>query len=56
MHPDSASRRRRERIRYDRIGYKVVRIGSTDEFYPNLSPLLATPCDFVIYRKDIQRE
>lgn len=41
---------------YDRIGYKVVRVGSTDEFYPNLSPLLATPCDFVIYRKDIQRQ
>lgn len=41
---------------YGHIGYKVVRVGSTDEFYPNLSPLLATPCDFVIYRKDIQRQ
>lgn len=40
---------------YDRIGYQVVRIAPAGEFYPNLSPLLATPCDFVIYRKDIQR-
>jgi GNAT superfamily N-acetyltransferase len=39
---------------YDRMGYKMVRTGSADEFYPNLSPLLATPCDFVIYRKDIR--
>ncbi len=41
---------------YVRIGYKAVRTGSTDEFHPNLSPLLATPCDFVIYRKDIQHK
>ena len=37
---------------YARIGYTVVRAGSTDEFYPQLTPLLATPCDFVVYRKD----
>ena len=37
---------------YTRIGYTVFRTGSTDEFYPQLTPLLATPCDFVVYRKD----
>jgi GNAT superfamily N-acetyltransferase len=37
---------------YSRIGYTVFRTGSTDEFYPQLTPLLATPCDFVVYRKD----
>jgi GNAT superfamily N-acetyltransferase len=39
---------------YARIGYTVFRTGSTDEFYPHLTPLLATPCDFVVYRKDIR--
>jgi GNAT superfamily N-acetyltransferase len=39
---------------YVRIGYKAVRTGSASEFHPDLSPLLATPCDFVVYRKDIQ--
>lgn len=41
---------------YDRIGYKAVRRGSTGEFHPNLSPSLAIPCDFVIYRKDIRHK
>jgi GNAT superfamily N-acetyltransferase len=36
---------------YTRIGYRVVRKGSIEEQYPNLAPLLATPCDFVIYHK-----
>jgi GNAT superfamily N-acetyltransferase len=39
---------------YARIGYTVFRTGSTDEFYPQLTPLLATPCDFVVYHKDIR--
>jgi GNAT superfamily N-acetyltransferase len=39
---------------YDRIGYTAVSRGSIDEFYPNLSPLLATPCDFIIYSKNIR--
>jgi GNAT superfamily N-acetyltransferase len=38
---------------YTRIGYRVVRTGTIDEAYPALAPLLATPCDFVIYRKDL---
>ncbi|HEX6521088.1 MAG TPA: GNAT family N-acetyltransferase [Streptosporangiaceae bacterium] len=39
---------------YARIGYQVIRTGTTDEFYPELTPLLATPCDFVVYHKDIR--
>jgi ubiquinone/menaquinone biosynthesis C-methylase UbiE/GNAT superfamily N-acetyltransferase len=40
---------------YTRIGYRVARTGTIDEAYPNLAPLLATPCDFVIYEKDLAR-
>jgi ubiquinone/menaquinone biosynthesis C-methylase UbiE/GNAT superfamily N-acetyltransferase len=40
---------------YTRIGYRVARTGTIDEAYPALAPLLATPCDFVIYRKDLAR-
>jgi hypothetical protein len=36
---------------YTRIGYRVARTGAIDEAYPALAPLLATPCDFVIYHK-----
>jgi GNAT superfamily N-acetyltransferase len=38
---------------YTRIGYRVARTGTIDEAYPDLAPLLATPCDFVIYQKDL---
>jgi GNAT superfamily N-acetyltransferase len=38
---------------YTRTGYRVARIGIIDEAYPDLAPLLATPCDFVIYRKEL---
>ena len=38
---------------YGRIGYAVTRTGTIDESYPHLAPLLATACDFVIYRKDL---
>jgi GNAT superfamily N-acetyltransferase len=36
---------------YSRIGYRPVRTGRLEESYPHLAPLLATPCDFVIYHK-----
>lgn len=36
---------------YTRSGYKLVRIGAIEESYPELAPLLATPCDYMIYRK-----
>ena len=38
---------------YTRIGYRPVRIGAIEESYPHLAPLLATACDFVIYRKGL---
>ena len=38
---------------YSRIGYRIIRRGTMDEYYPHLAPLLATPCDFVIYSKDL---
>ena len=41
---------------YSRIGYRIVRTGTIDEAYPELAPLLATPCDLVIYRKDLTSE
>jgi ribosomal protein S18 acetylase RimI-like enzyme len=41
---------------YTRIGYRVARTGSLDEAYPALVPLLATPCDFVIYHKDLDKD
>lgn len=36
---------------YSRMGYRPQRSGTIDEAYPHLAPLLATPCDFVIYKK-----
>jgi ribosomal protein S18 acetylase RimI-like enzyme len=36
---------------YTRIGYRVARRGAIDEAYPALAPLLAIPCDLVIYHK-----
>ena len=36
---------------YTRIGYRPVRTGRIDDDYAHLAPLLATPCDFVIYHK-----
>lgn len=38
---------------YTRIGYRPERTGAIDESYPQLAPLLATPCDFVVYHKDL---
>jgi GNAT superfamily N-acetyltransferase len=38
---------------YKRIGYRHIRTGALDTGYPALAPLLATPCDFVVYRKDL---
>ncbi|KAA0094126.1 N-acetyltransferase [Mycolicibacterium sp. P1-18] len=38
---------------YRRLGYVVVRAGLIEESYPHLAPLLATPCDFVVYQKPL---
>jgi ribosomal protein S18 acetylase RimI-like enzyme len=39
---------------YTRIGYRPVRTGQFEESYLELAPLLATPCDFVIYHKSLR--
>jgi predicted N-acetyltransferase YhbS len=39
---------------YGRIGYETVQVGKFEESYPDLADRLATPCDFLIYRKDLQ--
>jgi GNAT superfamily N-acetyltransferase len=36
---------------YTRVGYRPVRSGTIDDSCPQLAPLLATPCDLVIYHK-----
>lgn len=38
---------------YTRIGYRPVRTLGVEEGYPQLAPLLATPSDFVVYRKPL---
>jgi hypothetical protein len=38
---------------YARIGYRQIRTGRLAGAYPALQPRLATPCDFVIYRKNL---
>jgi GNAT superfamily N-acetyltransferase len=40
---------------YTRLGYHVARTGTIEEAYPELAPLLATPCDFVIYLKELSK-
>jgi len=40
---------------YPRLGYHPVRTGQIQESYPELAPLLATPCDFIIYHKNLRR-
>ena len=38
---------------YTRIGYRVVRTGDLAEDYPALVPLLACPCDFLVFHKEL---
>jgi ribosomal protein S18 acetylase RimI-like enzyme len=38
---------------YTRMGYRILRTATIEETYPALAPLLATPCDFVIYEKNL---
>jgi GNAT superfamily N-acetyltransferase len=38
---------------YTRVGYRRVRTGNFEQSYPQLEPLLATPCGFVIYHKPL---
>lgn len=38
---------------YRRIGYRAAWIASVERAYPQLVPLLATPCDFIVYEKPL---
>ncbi|MFD4636857.1 GNAT family N-acetyltransferase [Lentzea sp. NPDC058436] len=38
---------------YTRIGYRVVRTDKLESAYPFLVPHLACPCDFLVFRKDL---
>jgi GNAT superfamily N-acetyltransferase len=38
---------------YRRLGYRPVRTTDVDETEPELAPLLATPCEFVVYEKPL---
>jgi GNAT superfamily N-acetyltransferase len=38
---------------YHRTGYNPTRTDTVDESYPALAPLLATPCDLAVYRKNL---
>jgi ribosomal protein S18 acetylase RimI-like enzyme len=38
---------------YTRLGYRLAGCTQLDENYPELAPLLATPCDLQIYRKSL---
>jgi GNAT superfamily N-acetyltransferase len=40
---------------YTRMGYRVVCTGRLGEAYPELVGQLATPCDFLIFNKDLDR-
>jgi GNAT superfamily N-acetyltransferase len=39
---------------YRRLGYRVVRTTRLAEFNPELEPLLATPCELLIYEKALR--
>jgi GNAT superfamily N-acetyltransferase len=38
---------------YRRIGYRPVQTRGVEDAHPELEPLLATPCDFVVYEKPL---
>ncbi|MFD6160910.1 GNAT family N-acetyltransferase [Nocardia sp. NPDC060256] len=39
---------------YLRLGYNLERKGELEQDYPHLVPLLATPCDFLIFHKQLR--
>ena len=39
---------------YTRIGYRPIGVGAFEQSHPDLAPRLATPCDFVIYHKNLR--
>jgi GNAT superfamily N-acetyltransferase len=51
--PKHSTHPAKERLRawYTRLGYRVVRTATFEEVAADLAPRLATPCEFVIFRK-----
>ena len=41
---------------YGRLGYRPVRVERLGERYPELEPLLATPCDLLVYHKGLRSD
>ncbi|KAF7319817.1 Triacylglycerol lipase [Mycena kentingensis (nom. inval.)] len=38
---------------YTRLGYKVTKVETLEEHYPELAPLLRGRCDYTVYRKPL---
>jgi GNAT superfamily N-acetyltransferase len=38
---------------YTRRGYRVIRTGTIEDAHPHLAPLLATPCDMLVWEKPL---
>ena len=38
---------------YARLGYRLIGAGPAEDAHPDLTPRLATPCDFLVYQKDL---
>jgi GNAT superfamily N-acetyltransferase len=51
--PKHSTHPAKERLRawYTRLGYRVVRTAPFEELAAHLAPRLATPCEFLIFRK-----
>jgi GNAT superfamily N-acetyltransferase len=47
VHPE----KKRLRDWYSRLGYRVVRTAPFEEIVAHLEPLLAVPCEFLVFRK-----
>lgn len=41
---------------YTRIGYRPIRTEAVDALFPELAALLAVPCKFVIFEKELQED
>ena len=38
---------------YERRGYRTIGTSSMYDAYPHLAPLLATPCNLIVYEKPL---
>jgi GNAT superfamily N-acetyltransferase len=56
--PKTFAHPEKERLRrwYARLGYRVVRTAPFEEMAAHLAPQLATPCEFLLFRKPLTEE